>query len=87
MDLAYHRFDEGRLDDICRKYQKSYAQIVLRWNIERGSIPLPKTKNPKRLKENFDIFDFSLTKEEVQFINQLNRDYQYLPESKNCPGI
>ena len=70
-----------------QKYNKSLAQIILRWNIERGCIPLPKSKNPKRLAENFDIFNYSLDSDEVDYISSLNRDYQYLVESKICPGL
>lgn len=87
MDVASNRIPQEKLQPLIDKYQKSIAQIVLRWNIERGCIPLPKTKNPKRLKENFNVFDFSLTKEEVQLISSLNYDYQYLVESKICPGL
>lgn len=87
MDVAHGRIPTEKLQPIMEKYQKSLAQVVLRWNIERGSFPLPKTKNPRRLAENFDIFDFSLTKEEVSMISSLNYDNQYLVESKICPGL
>lgn len=87
MDLTHNRFDSSVLDEICRKYNKSKAQLILRWNIQRGSIPLPKSSNPKRLKENIDVLDFNLTDDEIALISSLNKDYQYLPESKNCPGI
>lgn len=87
MDVAHHRIDETLLRPIMQKYNKSLAQIVLRWNIDRGCIPLPKTQKIKRLKENCDIFDFTLTKEEVETISSLNYDFQYLPESKICPGV
>ena len=87
MDVAAHRISEDALRPIIDKYNKSLAQVVLRWNIERGCIPLPKTQKLKRLKENCDIFDFSLTKEEVDTISSLNYDFQYLPESKICPGL
>lgn len=87
MDLHAGRIDESNLRPLMNKYNKSAAQIILRWNIERGCMPLPKTKSERRLKENFDIFDFQLTTKEVQLINSLNKDYQYLIESKICPGI
>lgn len=69
------------------KYGKSMQQIVLRWNIQRGCIPLPKTKSVQRLKENFNVFNFELTEEEMAQINEMNKDYQSLVESKICPGI
>lgn len=87
MDVAHGKISEERLCPIMEKYSKSLAQVVLRWNIERGCFPLPKTKNPSRLKENFNVFDFSLTSEEMKMISSLNYDNQYLVESKICPGL
>lgn len=87
MDMAAGRIDAMKLRDLTIKYGKSEAQIILRWNIDRGCMPLPKTKNFKRLAENFNVFDFSLTKDEVSYVSSLNRDYQYLVESKICPGL
>lgn len=87
MDIASKRLKEESFQELMSKYNKSLAQIVLRWNLERGCIPLPKTKNPARLVENFDVFDFSLTKAEVEYISHFNKDYQYLVESKICPGL
>lgn len=87
MDLAYGRIPVENLNSIMNKYNKSLAQIILRWNIDRGCVPLPKTHRIDRLKENFDIFNFTLTPEEIQTIALLNYDYQYIVESKTCPGI
>ncbi len=87
MDMAAHRIPLETVRQLSEKYNKSIAQILLRWNVERGCLPLPRTTNKKRLSENFDIFDFSLTEEEVKTISSLNQDYQYLPESKICPGL
>lgn len=87
MDVTAGRIHTDKFQPIMDKYGKSLAQIILRWNIERGCLPLPKTKNPSRLAENFAVFDFSLTTEEVLLISSLNQDYQYLVESKICPGI
>lgn len=87
MDLAANRLPQEPLLAIAKRYNKSIAQVVLRWNLERGCLPLPKSKNPIRLEDNFKIFDFSLTCEEVDTISSLNQDFQYLVESKICPGI
>lgn len=87
MDLSAGRIPVAQLQPIADKYNKSIAQIILRWNIERGCLPLPKTKNPMRLKENFDVFDFQLTEDEVATITALNKDYQYIVESRTCPGL
>lgn len=87
MDLVCHRLPLNEINQIAAKYHKSAAQVILRWNIERGCYPLPRTKKIKRLQENFEVFDFQLAPEEVAVISSLNRDYQFLPESKICPGI
>ena len=86
-DLGYGRLDYQIIRELSLKYKKSPSQIVLRWNIERGSIPCPKSNNASRLKSNLDIFDFELTSDEVKMISSLNYNYQFLPESKYCPGI
>lgn len=87
MDIAHNRISLNEILPIMEKYGKSAAQVVLRWNIERGGVPLPKTKSSVRLAENFDVFDFSLTPSEVASISALNRDNQFLVESKICPGL
>lgn len=58
------------------KYQKTVAQIVLRWNLDRGVLVIPKSNHPSRIRENFDLFDFQLTEEEMKEINSLNEDYR-----------
>lgn len=87
MDMAARRIETSTLESIAEKYGKTIAQVLLRWNIDRGSIPLPKTRNPKRLADNFNVFDFCLTREEIELINSLNYDNQMLVESKQCPGL
>lgn len=71
---------------LCKSLHKSAAQVALRWNLQRGVIPIPKSGTPERIKENYDLYDFELTKEQMDFINSFNEDYQYLPESRYCPG-
>lgn len=66
--------EESILNEIGNKYQKSPAQVVLRWNIERGVVAIPKSANKERQASNIDIFDFELTSEEVKLINSLNKD-------------
>lgn len=63
--------DQPILKDLARKYGKTPAQIALRWNLESEVIVIPKSVHPGRLAENIDIFDFSLTTEEIGQINGL----------------
>ncbi|KAF6071150.1 Aldo/keto reductase family protein [Candida albicans] len=53
-----------------QKYNKSAAQILIKWSLQKGYIPLPKTKTPSRLKENLSVDDFELTNEEIKAIDQ-----------------
>lgn len=56
--------------EIMQKYNKSAAQILIKWSLQKGYIPLPKTKTPSRLKENLSVDDFELTNEEIKAIDQ-----------------
>ncbi len=63
--------NEPILIEIAKKYNKTVAQVILRWHIEKGNIVFPKSSNPKHIRENFEIFDFKLTQEEIDKINSL----------------
>lgn len=64
--------DDKVLKKIADKYNKSIVQVVLRWQIQSGYIVFPKSEKPSRLKENFDIFDFELSEEDMQTIKDLD---------------
>ncbi|KAI9884889.1 MAG: hypothetical protein M1823_003330 [Watsoniomyces obsoletus] len=60
------RFDEPILQPLVKKYNKSPAQILLRWSIQKGFVPLPKSVTPSRIDENAAIYDFELTAAEME---------------------
>ena len=62
---------DPRILSIGKKYGKTANQVVLRWHLERDQIPIPKSSHYDRIQENFDVFDFSLTPEEIKLINSL----------------
>jgi len=64
--------EDPKLKEIGTKYGKSPAQVVIRWQIQRGVIVIPKSVNPGRIEENGNVFDFSLTKEEIEHIESFN---------------
>ena len=74
------KFNDPRLLKLCKKYDKTPAQIILRWNIEHNISTIPKSSNPKRLKENFGIFDFSLSKEDVQLMDDFNENFRVVED-------
>lgn len=57
---------------LAEKYKKTIAEIILRWHIQRGVIPIPKSSNEERIKENIDIFDFKISEEDMAIIDSLN---------------
>jgi diketogulonate reductase-like aldo/keto reductase len=63
--------DEPTIDAIAAKYGKSVAQITLRWHLDKGNIVIPRTVRKERMVENFDLFDFSLTADEIAAVDAL----------------
>lgn len=63
--------------ELGEKYHKSTAQIILRWHVQAGNIVIPGSKNSEHIKDNFDLFDFELTKEEMDKISKLDKNARY----------
>lgn len=59
------------LKSIASGYQKSVAQICIKWCLQNGTLPLPKSVSPSRIKENMDVFDFTIQEEDMRLINEL----------------
>ena len=74
------------LKGIAEVHNKTIAQVILRWHFQNHTVPVFKSLKVYRLKENFDIFDFELTKDEMKQVSSLNQDYKYHLESASCPG-
>jgi len=70
--LRGKKFNDPRLQQLALKYGKTPAQIILRWAIEQGISTIPKSSNPKRIRENFGIFDFELLEEDVLMMNSFD---------------
>ncbi len=71
------------LTKIGDKYGKNPAQVIVRWNIQRDVIVLPKSSNEARIAQNIDVFDFELTENEIQMINALNKNTRSGPDPDN----
>lgn len=75
--------NEPLFTELAQKYDKSNAQIILRWHIQDGNIVIPGSKNAEHIRDNFDLFDFSLSDEEMAKIaamDQKKRYYTSTPE-------
>lgn len=66
-------FGISLLEELARKYNKTISQIVLRWDLQMGVVTIPKSITPSRIRENADIFDFELSKEDVVKIQELDK--------------
>ncbi|MBT3458314.1 MAG: aldo/keto reductase, partial [Halieaceae bacterium] len=74
--------DESVVCAAAERLQRSSAQVLLRWGLQRGTAVIPKTSQLERLRENIDVFDFSLSDAEMNAISALNRNRRF-----NDPGL
>jgi 2,5-diketo-D-gluconate reductase A len=68
--------DDQVVDGVAKATGKSPAQVVLRWHIQRGDVVFPKSVTPRRIKENFEIFDFELADDDMAALTELNKGEQ-----------
>lgn len=71
----YNPFENEMLKGIAEAHGKNIAQVILRWNVQRGVTVIPKSTHKERIMENFNIWDFSLTDEEMQQVASLDMGY------------
>ena len=72
----YDPFNEGTLIEIAKAHGKTVSQVMLRWNVQRGVVVIPKSTHLERIEENFNIWDFTLTDEEMAQVSSLDRGYE-----------
>jgi diketogulonate reductase-like aldo/keto reductase len=70
------KHDDPRIVDVANKFGKTPAQIILRWAVQQGISTIPKSENPVRIKENFDIFNFELSETDLHILNNLNENFR-----------
>lgn len=79
-DAKRSTFNDPVLLDIAHRHGKSAAQVMLRWHLQEGRAAIPKSVKPARIAENFDIFDFELTSEQLAAIDALDNGVRGGPE-------
>jgi len=72
------RLNDKTLKQLADKYGKSPAQILIRWNLQLGTVPLPKANQREHVAENLDVFDFEISKEDMRLLSSLNETYSSL---------
>lgn len=86
---AWSPFMQGKVFglDICqklsKKYGKSVAQVILRWNLQKGVVTIPKSVKKERIQSNADIFDFEISEEDVAYLDSLDRGERIGPDPNN----
>jgi len=75
------------LADIADKHKKNIGQVVMRWHIDTGVVPIFTSKKPSRVKEYSELSDFALGLDEIKAINGMNKDYKMYLEACACPGF
>lgn len=76
-------FDLDIMKDLASKYNKTIAQIVLRWDLQKGVVTIPKSSKEKRIIANSDLFDFELSEEDVQLLDGLEKGKRFGPDPDN----
>lgn len=77
------KFNDPRLLTLAEKYSKTPAQIILRWALQLGISTIPKSANPIRLQENYDVFDFSISDADMAYLATFNEGYRIVPSPIN----
>jgi diketogulonate reductase-like aldo/keto reductase len=65
-----------KLQGLAEKYNKTPAQLVLRWGLQRNTVMIPKTSREERLQENLEVFDFEISDEDMEKIKSIERNYR-----------
>lgn len=77
---------EPVIQELAKKYNKSVAQICLRWAVQRGVTLVPKSSKEERIKQNIDVFDFEISEEDFKAISALNKNRRFNDPGYFCEG-
>ncbi|MBM9545908.1 aldo/keto reductase [Leptospira sp. 201903074] len=70
------KLEDSRITKLANQYKKSNAQILIRWSLQAGHVVIPKSKNPERIRENADVYDFVLSEADMKEIAGWNEDFR-----------
>lgn len=80
-------FSEPLILELAQKYHKTPGQILLRWNIENGCVVIPKTVHESRMRENLDIWDFQLSKQDLEWMKELDKSVPSMLDTRDIDEI
>ena len=70
-------FNDGTISSIAEAHGKTSAQVILRWHLQAGNIAIPGSSNEAHIQENFEIFDFELSEDEMQRMTDIDKDQRF----------
>ena len=71
------------ISNLAKKYNKNCAQVLIRWSMQHGCIPMPKSTHKERIEENINVFDFELSPEDMQVLDGLNENLHIRSDPTN----
>jgi diketogulonate reductase-like aldo/keto reductase len=74
------RFTDPKLCQLATETNKSAAQLMIRWALQRGHTVIPKSVSPERIRENANVFDFNLTEDQMNMLDSLDQDLRFCPD-------
>lgn len=78
--LRGQKFSDPRLLKLSADYGKTPAQMILRWAVQQGISTIPKSSNPNRIRENFDIFDFIISDQDIEMMNGFDEGFRIVDD-------
>ena len=81
-DSSPKLLDDATLKKVASKHDKTTAQVLLKWGLQRGTVVIPKSVKASRIDENIEVFDFKLSTKEMNIISELNRNHRYINPSQ-----
>ncbi len=78
-----HIFKDPSFQELADKYQKTIAQVVLRWDLQKGVVTIPKSTKKERIKANADLFDFELSPEDMRYLDAMDQGKRFGPDPDN----
>jgi diketogulonate reductase-like aldo/keto reductase len=72
--------NDPKLQSLAQKYDKTPAQIILRWALQHGVSSIPKSANLQRIKENFDVFEFEISQTNMDYIDTFNENLRVVED-------
>jgi diketogulonate reductase-like aldo/keto reductase len=79
------RLNDRKLVAIAKKYQKSTAQVLIRWALQHDTIVIPKSANPKRISEDADVFDFEISPADMELLDGFNENLRTCWDPTRAP--